>query len=120
MAELGSGHNDASTFDYDMQYCLQHDPAMAGNVIGATALSVRLPLSLEWQKFSHWPPFLLDVLPQGHARQRLAKAMNLNPDSSACELPLLLRVGGGSMQTRGVHYEAALVVPSSLAERKPR
>jgi hypothetical protein len=26
----------------------------------------------------------------------------------------------GSMQTRGVHYAAAAVVPSSLAGRKPR
>jgi serine/threonine-protein kinase HipA len=93
--EPGPGHRDASTFDYDMQYCWQHDPEMIGSVIGNTALSVRLPLSLEWQKLSHWPAFLLDLLPQGHARQRLAKALNLNPDSSACELPLLLRAGGG-------------------------
>jgi hypothetical protein len=33
--------------------------------------------------------------------------------------PLLL-LGGGSMQTRGVHYAAAAVVPWSLAGRKPR
>jgi amidohydrolase len=30
------------------------------------------------------------------------------------------RVGIGSMQTHGVHYAAAAVVPSSLAGRKPR
>ena len=58
------------------------------------ALSVCLPLDVAWHRFGHWPPSLLDLLPQGHARSVLSAALGLNPDSNACDLPLLLRSGG--------------------------
>ncbi|WP_250265983.1 type II toxin-antitoxin system HipA family toxin [Rhodovastum atsumiense] len=90
-----AGHRGATTLDYDTGYCFTHDPGMTGRVRGNAALSVRLPLSIEWRKLGHWPPFLMDLLPQGHARKVLADALRISPDSNACELPLLLRAGGG-------------------------
>lgn len=84
-----------STLDYDFAYCVGQDPKMTGAVHGHAALSVRLPLDVAWHRFAHWPPPLLDLLPQGHARSVLSAARGLNPDSNACDLNLLLRSGGG-------------------------
>jgi serine/threonine-protein kinase HipA len=67
---------------------------MTGSVDGIQALSVAFPISMEWKKQPHWPAFLLDILPQGHARVKLAQVLQVNPDTDACELPLLLRAGG--------------------------
>lgn len=89
-----SGHQGPSSLDYDFDYCLQHDPDLTGLVRGNAALSVRLPLSVEWRNFDHWPPFLLDLLPQGHARELLTTTLGLAPDSDASDLPLLLRASG--------------------------
>jgi serine/threonine-protein kinase HipA len=89
-----AGHRGATTLDYDVSYCLDRDPAMTGAVNGIDALSVDLPISLGWTKASHWPPFLLDLLPQGHARAQLAGVLGLDPNTDACDLPLLLRAGG--------------------------
>lgn len=88
------GHRSPTTLDYEINYCLAQDPAMTGSRCGVQALSVAFPISLEWKKQPHWPAFLLDMLPQGHARLKLAEVLQLNPDSDACELPLLLRAGG--------------------------
>lgn len=58
------------------------------------ALSVRYPIVLEYERLESWPPFMLDLLPQGFARDRLVKLLKLNPDDKAVEFQLLLRSGG--------------------------
>jgi serine/threonine-protein kinase HipA len=76
---------------------------MTGSVGGIQALSVAFPISMEWKKQPRWPAFLLDILPQGHARVKLAQVLPVNPDTDACELPLLLRAGGspiGNLRVR--------------------
>lgn len=61
------------------------------------ALSVRYPIDLE-NRYSHsWPPFLLDLMPQGHARRKLADHLGLAEGSRASDLPLLLRSATGGI-----------------------
>ncbi|WP_158930154.1 hypothetical protein [Acidisphaera sp. S103] len=48
---------------------------MTGSVGGIQALSVAFPISMEWKKQPRWPAFLLDILPQGHARVKLAQVL---------------------------------------------
>lgn len=93
-ADGAIGHRGAATIDYDFDYCVEHDPDLSGLIRGNVALSVRLPPSIEWRKYDHWPPFLLDLLPQGHARTILTEALKLPQNSNAGDLPLLLRAGG--------------------------
>lgn len=92
------GHQSPTVIDYITPYYFNYGSGAleAGRpVVDAHALSVCYPLDLEPQRRSSWPPFLLDILPQGDARSRLARALQLDPDALQSELPLLLR-GGGS------------------------
>jgi serine/threonine-protein kinase HipA len=56
----------------------------------ARAVSVRCPVDLSPRRFPTWPAFLLDLMPQGSARQRLAQRWNRDPNDPAIELDLLL------------------------------
>ena len=59
-------------------------------------LSVGIPVDMVFRALPRWPAFLLDLLPQGPARRRMARDLGFyNPDLPAVEVPLLLR-GGGS------------------------
>lgn len=72
-------------------------------VIDRRALSVRMPVNLEIIRLGTWPPFLLDMLPQGVARRRLADEFGLRNDDPSLELKLLLRTGGspiGNLRVR--------------------
>lgn len=89
-----AGWRGATKLEYEPAYVLGVDPDLAGKARGNSALSVLFPPSLEIRRFRHWPPFLLDLLPQGHARKVLAEALELNQDSHGCDAPLLLRAGG--------------------------
>ena len=88
------GWQGSSQLAYDDAWVFDADPDMVGNARGWQALSVRLPPSLQVQGFKTWPPFLLDLLPQGHARRVLAEALQLDPNAAACDAPLLLRAAG--------------------------
>ena len=115
-ADEAAGRHGPTTLDYDLDYCLTHDPDLTGTVIGHTALSVRYPLSLEWRHSTHWPPFLLDLLPQGRPREVLAATLGLDANSPSCDAPLLRRAGGSPVgnirvkeaweaeQTRLLHF----------------
>lgn len=115
-ADESAGRLGPTTLDYDLDYCLIHDPDMTGMVFGHTALSVRYPLSLEWRRTTHWPAFLLDLLPQGRPRQVLAATLGLDANSPSCDAPLLRRAGGSPIgnirvkeaweaeQTRLLHF----------------
>jgi serine/threonine-protein kinase HipA len=60
----------------------------------ARALSVNLPVNLEDISRQTWPPFILDLLPQGYQRKKIAEHLGLNPDASSTEIHLLMRAGG--------------------------
>jgi len=92
------GIASACTLDYETDYFIENGSGelAAGQAVRDwRALSVATPIDLEFRRFSNWPPFLLDLLPQGHARRRLATELGFgNADDPAVEYPLLLRGGG--------------------------
>jgi len=95
LADPDSGWMGATKLEYEAAYVLDVSPDLTAEVRGLAALSVRIPPSFEIHSYRNWPPFLLDLLPQGHGRKVLAGVLGLNQDSLACDTPLLLRAGGG-------------------------
>ncbi|NKJ38674.1 HipA domain-containing protein [Rhizobium sp. SG570] len=95
-----AGFQGASIVDYDLDYFVT--VASAEFAAGTTvrdhrALSVRYPVDLENRYSSSWPPFLLDLMPQGHARRKLAEHLGLAEGSRVSDLPLLLRSAAGGI-----------------------
>ncbi|EPR18534.1 MULTISPECIES: type II toxin-antitoxin system HipA family toxin [Agrobacterium tumefaciens complex] len=95
-----AGYQGASIVDYDLDYFVTVASAeFAGGktVRDHRALSVRYPVDLENRYSRSWPPFLLDLMPQGHARRKLAEHLSLAEGSRASDLPLLLRSATGGI-----------------------
>ncbi|NSL19716.1 type II toxin-antitoxin system HipA family toxin [Agrobacterium tumefaciens] len=95
-----AGYHGASIVDYDLDYFVTVASAeFAGGktVRDHRALSVRYPVDLENRYSRSWPPFLLDLMPQGHARRKLAEHLSLAEGSRASDLPLLLRSATGGI-----------------------
>lgn len=95
-----AGFQGASTVDYDLDYFVNVASAefATGNTVrDHRALSVRYPVDLENRYSGSWPPFLLGLMPQGHARRKLAEHLSLAEDSRASDLPLLLRSATGGI-----------------------
>jgi serine/threonine-protein kinase HipA len=95
-----AGFQGASIVDYDLDYFVTVASAelAAGRTIrDYRALSVRCPVDLENRYGRSWPPFLLDLIPQGHARRKLAEHLGLAEGSRASDLPLLLRSATGGI-----------------------
>ncbi|KAA3499245.1 type II toxin-antitoxin system HipA family toxin [Agrobacterium tumefaciens] len=95
-----AGYQGASIIDYDLDYFVTVASAeFAGGktVRDHRALSVRYPVDLENRYSRSWPPFLLDLMPQGHARRKLAEHLSLAEGSRASDLPLLLRSATGGI-----------------------
>lgn len=93
-------YQGASIVDYDLDYFVTVASAeFAGGktVRDHRALSVRYPVDLENRYSRSWPPFLLDLMPQGHARRKLAEHLSLAEGSRASDLPLLLRSATGGI-----------------------
>lgn len=95
-----AGFQGASIIDYDLDYFVS--VASAEFAAGKTvrdhhALSVRYPVDLENRYSRSWPPFLLDLMPQGHARRQLAGHLGLPEGSRVSDLPLLLRSATGGI-----------------------
>src|SRR5215217_3387209 len=89
-----AGFQGASIVDYDLDYFVtvaSTEFAAGMTVRDHRALSVRYPVDLENRHSRSWPPFLLDLMPQGHARRKLADHLGLAEGSRASDLPLLLR-----------------------------
>ena len=63
-------------------------------VIDRRAVSVRVPVTLQSTHLKSWPAWLLDLMPQGVARQRLAQGLEKGAADPAVELPLLILAGG--------------------------
>lgn len=110
LPDLARGINGASRFSYDDTYFFDH-AAIDGldrDVIDRRALSVRTPVNLESRSWDSWPPWLLDLMPQGVARQRIAATLGLSPDVPASELPILRRAAGspiGNLRIREAWVE---------------
>lgn len=98
IADPKLGIASTCTMDYETDYFVENgsiEMAEGREVRDWRALSVTTPVDLEFRRFDSWPAFLLDLLPQGHARRRLTAELGFkNPDDPAVELPLLLRGGG--------------------------
>ncbi len=95
-----AGYQGASIVDYDLDYFVTVASAeFAGGktVRDHRALSVRYPVDLENRYSRSWPPFLLDLMPQGHARRKLAEHLSLAESLRASDLPLLLRSATGGI-----------------------
>lgn len=65
-----------------------------GSVVDRRAMSVRHPVDLEYRILDRWPAWLLDLLPQGAARRRIADELGLRLDAAALDIGLLMRAGG--------------------------
>ena len=104
-AEVGFDHPDGgymagARVGYDIDYFAQWGAVEYAEGRSATdcrAVSVLYPVDMADRHTSRWPPFMLDLLPQGHARIRLAKAMGIDPDIRSSDLPLLMRAGGSTI-----------------------
>lgn len=95
-----AGFQGTSIVDYDLDYFVTVASAefSAGKTVrDHRALSVRYPIDLENRYSRSWPPFLLDLMPQGHARRKLAEHLGLAEGSRASDLPLLLRSATGGI-----------------------
>ena len=98
--DAAAGFQGASIVDYDLDYFVNVASAefAAGKMVrDHRALSVRYPVDLENRYSRSWPPFLLDLIPQGHARRKLAEHLSLAEGSRASDLPLLLRSATGGI-----------------------
>lgn len=95
--EPAQGIAGATRFAYDDDYFFEQasEELVDGRpAVDRRAVSVRMPVDLRTHRLDGWPAFLLDLMPQGYARERLAREIGLRPDTAAVELPLLLRAGG--------------------------
>ncbi|PWL16587.1 type II toxin-antitoxin system HipA family toxin [Falsochrobactrum shanghaiense] len=95
-----AGFQGASIVDYDFDYFAKvASPEFAAGkaILDYRALSVRYPVDLETRYSQSWPPFLLDLMPQGHARRKLAEHLGLAEGSRVSDLPLLLRSATGGV-----------------------
>lgn len=62
----------------------------------AHALSATWPVSLEPLQLTHWPVFLIDMLPQGHGRQELLRRLGLAATADTSADWNLLLTGAGN------------------------
>lgn len=95
-----AGFQGASIVDYDLDYFVtmaSAEFATGKTVRDHRALSVRYPVDLQNRYSRSWPPLLLDLMPQGHARRKLADHLGLAEGSRASDLPLLLRSATGGI-----------------------
>lgn len=90
------GFKGPAATEYDLEYFAEHASIdfQTGPVTDRRAVSVRFPVDLERRSTKTWPPFLLDLMPQGHARRRLAEHLNIDVDARSSDLQLLLRAAG--------------------------
>ncbi|TAN00030.1 MAG: type II toxin-antitoxin system HipA family toxin, partial [Rhizobiaceae bacterium] len=94
------GYTSGARVGYDIDYYAERgalDYAEGHPVTGCRAVSVRYPVDMADRYTPRWPPFMLDLLPQGHTRIRLAKALGIEPDARSSDLALLMRVGGSTI-----------------------
>lgn len=110
--DLDAGVAGRTRVAYDLGYFAELGavPLHEGRPLrGIEALSVRLPVSLDDVSEKTWPPFLLDVLPQGHARRKIAEHLGLDAEAPSSEPALLERTGAapiGNVRVKEAYVEA--------------
>ncbi|MCE6967183.1 type II toxin-antitoxin system HipA family toxin [Cereibacter sphaeroides] len=90
----GIAGSTVTSYDTDYWSDFASRDGIRAPVIDRRAVSVRHPVNLEILRSDRWPAWLLDLMPQGIARTRIAREEGHRPDDPAVELKLLLRTGG--------------------------
>lgn len=96
----GVGYLGEATVAYEPDYFVDHaanDYSRDARTDDFRALSLNYPVDLQSRRTPHWPPFLLDMMPQGHARRKLAAALGLAEQARSSDLALLLRSAGNTI-----------------------
>src|SRR5579862_6776234 len=68
LEERATSRNGRVQLQYEADYAVDHLGAL-----DYRALTVRAPVDLGTRNLSHWPSFLVDLLPQGAARKRIER-----------------------------------------------
>ncbi|WP_119157858.1 type II toxin-antitoxin system HipA family toxin [Caldimonas tepidiphila] len=91
MAFAEAGSKAATYTAYDMTWAVEHQDARAAHALGC-----QFPVQLEAVLLKHWPPCLIDLLPQGFGRGELLRCLGM-PETArdAADWPLLM-VGAGN------------------------
>lgn len=77
-----------------LSYTVEHALAYSGRT-DAAALSASLPVGLDDSRMAAWPPFLIDLMPQGFGRIELLRQLGLDQRAEAgADWPLLLAGAG--------------------------
>lgn len=82
-----------TTYDDDYFFDFAAEDAFEKEVRDRRAVSLGRPVDLTTASLTTWPSWLLDLMPQGGARQRLSQEIGMAPNDPAVELPLLKRAG---------------------------
>ena len=90
-AQLSSNHGGAGLggecrFEYLLEYAAEHASLENAAIAG---LSCRYPVDFQLHQLSHWPPFVLDLLPSGYGRFQWLKQLGLT-EGTTSDWPLLL------------------------------
>jgi len=91
------GINSGAWLSYETDYWAEHASvdALEGPVTDHRAVSVQFPVDLTYHTLDRWPSFLLDLLPQGPVRGRIAREQRLRPDDPKLD-PLLLSIASST------------------------
>lgn len=76
---------------YDLQWAIAHLDAR-----DAHALCCQFPVGLDDLQVDHWPPFLVDMLPQGYGRAELLRRLGLPSTAELSADWALLLAGAGN------------------------
>ncbi len=110
------GHRGGTVSEYETSYPFDVDATFDGSVVDQRAVSVDFPINLGLMRRSTWPPFLLDMMPQGEARAGVVQRLGLPSGGDEADLPILIRTGGqpiGNLRIReAVEQEGWFAHPS--------
>lgn len=81
--DITQGHLGASVLEYVPEYAMAYISAP-----DTAAVAGAIPANFDYYEFTHWPAFLLDILPSGAGRDRWLSELNLS-DALAADWPLL-------------------------------
>ena len=84
--EKRRGFSGGGVWRYDMDFAVEHLHTLGPSV------PLALPVMLDSIPLSHWPAFLLDLLPGGPARKEWLDLLQI-PNGPAADLPLLQHAG---------------------------
>lgn len=82
-----AGLGSACRFEYLDEYAVENAGPDSSTAAG---LSCRYPADFQQHRLNRWPPFILDLLPNGYGRRQWLEQLDLR-DGPAADWPLLLR-----------------------------